>query len=184
MAGKFGPVDIRSICWNTCSAALKDDNSKIVNIRHRTNAVAGLGAVVDAFDVMRREFIATAEEYRAMAKFPISATDMRKYFVQVAAPKQVGDDELKGQGLGMVERIIDQYESGAGRDKAPGTLWSAFQAITAWNTHTRTAKGDATASRAKSVLVGVNASSNALAHRLAIAWMVLGRFPVEVAAAA
>jgi len=178
MSGKFGPVDIRSICWNTCSAALKDADSKIVNIRHRKNAVAGLGAVVDAFDVMRREFVATAEEYRAMARFPISAADMRKYFIQVAAPKQVDNDELTGQGLGMVERIIDQYESGAGREKAAGTLWAAFQAVTAWNTHTRTAKGNAVASRAKSVLIGTNAATNALARRLALAWITAGRFPV------
>jgi phage/plasmid-like protein (TIGR03299 family) len=177
MAGKFGPVDIRSICWNTCSAALKDDKSKIVNIRHAKKAVAGLSAVVDAFDVMRREFLTTAEEYKAMAHFPISAADMRKYFTLIAAPAQFHADELKGKGNGMVEKIIDQYESGAGREKAPGTLWSAFQAITAWNTHTRTVKGDNAAARQQSVLIGTNAKDNAKAREIAMAWMALGRFP-------
>lgn len=121
---KAGFTPIRVVCNNTLSAA-EGHGANLLNIRHTKNVDAALEIVRGTMDLMTRAFRATTEQYRLLAHYGISQTDLRDY---VARVYETPDEKALDRRMEVLQPI---YEGGLGMEAAGhDNLWRAYNAIT------------------------------------------------------
>jgi hypothetical protein len=83
-------------------------------------------------DLANREFEATAEQYRLLARKSINQDDLRKYVNRVLRLKD--SDEVSSRTRSIMEEIIGLAESGRGNElpSIRGTFWAAYNGVTEW----------------------------------------------------
>ena len=134
---------IRTVCWNTLSAAERDadrDYSPVIRVRHSKNVELGLEAIRNIIDIENRTFNASIEQYRAMAnaKLPLENIPL---FVKEALPD--GDASFARWKDGAARKnnafdsTISLAENGAGAalPGVKGTVWGAYNAFTEYVDH-------------------------------------------------
>lgn len=149
--------NVRVVCSNTLGAALRKQkrqgnwknfgtedlaiSNKMIRIRHTPNIQSNLEIVRDAIDVAKRSFNLSLEQYRAMAKTPMTTELFRQYLTQVFAQDlNVGtEQEKKIQDWRNYETLERNFHAGVGMDIAgvQGTVWAGYQAVTEFVTHQR-----------------------------------------------
>jgi phage/plasmid-like protein (TIGR03299 family) len=163
----IGTTNVRVVCANTLATAERDKGaSKLLKVRHTRNVLAGLALARDAMDTATMRFEATADEWRAMARKGVTTKTLKTYVNQVFAPQRVKATQAKAStGLSIYRavpvvdaeweddiasdvaelrsnvfpRIERLFEEGAGAQlsAARGTVWGAYNAVTAYLTHER-----------------------------------------------
>lgn len=123
---RAGLTGVRCVCANTVAAALSSAKSKLVRVRHSSNAPAALDKVRESLNLARREFTATAEGMRQMAVAGCNTSDLKRYVREVFEPK---DDESADR---LCERVVPLFEDGRGAELkgVKGTMWGAYNAVT------------------------------------------------------
>ena len=184
MAVNMGFSHIRTVCMNTAKAAMKemanggaeDDEAKGVSIVHKRYCKEGIMAAAKSLDFARREFIASAEEMRAMARFGVSAKDMERFFRLVSGTKDLDIERSKLHGISRrpLEQMEEALALAPGASVASGTLYSLINAVTYWNTYTRGTRATTADSRTMSLWTNTGRKSNDTAWKLATAWMKNG----------
>lgn len=132
---RAGFTGIRVVCANTVAAAHNAASSKLMRIRHSESAHLALDKVRESLDIGRREFRATAEGMRQMARHGVRVEDLKRYVREVFAPKVTLDteDELTNSALeNICDRVVPLFEAGrgAGLPGVKGTVWGAYNAVT------------------------------------------------------
>lgn len=150
-----GFTPIRVVCANTLHAAQTDGRSKLISLRHTSGLAAGLDAVRETMDVLRGEFQATAEQYRALAtnkaidrrtveayvKSVFRRSDAPAGIVKASDAGANGDDAADGSRV--VPRVLALLDGGLRGDRllpAASTQmswWRAFNAVTEYLDHER-----------------------------------------------
>ena len=132
MAIRAGFTGVRTVCANTLAEAHASDASRLLRIRHTANAVKTLEEVREIMNLADREFTATAEQYKALARKGVSVEDLKNYVRKVFQPKvtlnEIPEEEQSERLLG---KIIPLFEQGRGNDMpgVRGTLWGAYNAV-------------------------------------------------------
>ena len=161
----------RIVCENTLEAAIHNRESKLLRVRHRAGQIAALDDIMRSIDIAKAEFVANCDAYRRLMAHHINPTDLARYVrVVLNVP---GDDVQAWDHVSEVRKrqyneIIDKALRGVGQDFADLTLWSAYNGVTEWLTHSRI---DDPAKRRASLLFGSSHDMNrrALDTALAIA---------------
>jgi phage/plasmid-like protein (TIGR03299 family) len=168
LAVRVGFTPIRVVCNNTLTMAHNSDASRLIRIKHRGDVNANLRAVRDTMDVLRGEFRATAEQYRALASKHIQQRDVRRYVELVLEPTKTFNAEtelyeLSTKAENIVSKILERAIVGASDVEVP-TLWDAYNGVTEWLTWERGRTQD---SRINSLWYGDSAKLNARALEVA-----------------
>ena len=142
LAIRVGFTTVRVVCANTLSAAMNDGDSLLVKIPHRANAGRALEAVRDVMDVARREFAATADQLRYLAKVGCDEESLKRYVREVFCPEKVEDETAAKI---TTAKVVKLFHEGRGMELpgVAGTYWAAFNAITEFTTHKRGKSQDA-----------------------------------------
>lgn len=152
---------IRTVCWNTLSAALssryeQERQKTAIRIRHSASLDEQLTIASHALDFARQQFTQSIAEYRAIAKQQI---DKERFEVYVAKVLQVDDP--------LAIRAFDQIKANflEGRGNQGETLWDAYNGVTEWIDHQR---GRSTATRLESAWFGDGSRLRTRAHEVAL----------------
>lgn len=133
MATRCGFCNIRVVCKNTMAGAHDDPASKLLRVRHTENAVQALDEIRKVMDLGRREFVASTEKMRAMARKGVTPADLKKYVRLVFAPKVTMLDEKEQETKcdRLMGKIIPLFEKGRGNDLpgVQGTAWAMYNAV-------------------------------------------------------
>lgn len=156
MAIRVGYTPIRVVCQNTLSMAIGSQDSRLLRINHTTNADKALAEIRKAMTVANQGFQATAEQYRMLAKYQVSAADLKKY-VQIVF--DLVDEEERKRDSKVESRVISLFEGGRGNDMpgVKGTLWAAYNAATEYMQYEA---GRSVSGRLNSLWFGPNAARN------------------------
>jgi len=181
---KLGTTDVRTVCRNTCRAAIKEGN--LVDVKHTKKVKRAVSLIAAALDTHAREFSATVAELRAMATMGIRESDLTRYFRIVAKGSEKSPDfseDAKGQtaNKNLALQMQESFDSAPGAELAYGTLYGAFQAVTHWASHVRTVKNTVgtigmseAEKRQKQMWLGGNSGTLNYAYALALEWMRSG----------
>ena len=165
LAVRVGFTPIRVVCANTLAVAHRADASKLIRVRHSKSLQANLANVREVMSLANREFEASAEQYRLLARRDINAADLKKYVRRVLG---VDDRAASGPRLdGRVEQVVGLCESGRGNDlpSVKGTYWTAYNGVSEWLGYSR---GRTRQSRIDSLWFGASASLNRHALEVAL----------------
>lgn len=178
-------TNVRVVCANTLAQALqgekvregKEDltwNGKIAKIRHTKSIHGSMDAVRDAIDIQKRAFRYSIEEYRAMSRIDLSVGAFDRYLASVFSKQLDGDRKVTD--LRQYEQLVRNFEGGIGTDikGVGGTLWGAYNSVTEWTSHQRTASDDDqnldnVRDRLNSLWFGSASQVNESAHKVALA---------------
>jgi phage/plasmid-like protein (TIGR03299 family) len=141
-----GYTGIRTVCANTVAAALSAADSKLVKLRHSKSAADALEQLRETMVVADREFVATTDVMKAMARKGVSVESLKKYIRVVFEPKMTLDseEEIEEKMKRTYAKVIPLFEKGRGNDLpgVNGTLWGAYNAVTEYLTWERGRSND------------------------------------------
>src|SRR5208283_4710816 len=83
LAVRVGLTPIRVVCQNTLSMAHGSAASKLIRFKHTKDMHQNLENIRGIINVANREFEATAEQYRLLARKSINQADLKKYVERV-----------------------------------------------------------------------------------------------------
>lgn len=142
LAIRVGFTSVRVVCANTLSVSMSDKDSLLVKINHRAGAKNALDKVRTVLDVSRREFAATADQLRQLARVGCDEASLKRYVREVFEPGSA--DKQDGSKI-IVAKVVDLFQYGRGTDikGVRGTYWGAFNACTELLSHGRGRSADA-----------------------------------------
>jgi phage/plasmid-like protein (TIGR03299 family) len=132
---KFGPTAVRVVCANTYALAIDQQGNKIkdLTIRHSGN----MGEKLDEARAILAESSTHFAEHTAMsqelAKRILTVSEFTQFLdiVRPEIPKNHPDyTERRAQKVADVRAAISSEFGNARQDTAPGSAWSAFNAVT------------------------------------------------------
>lgn len=143
-AARVGWTATRVVCANTLAIAHSSASSKLLKVRHTKNANDALNVVREVMQIAEEEFLATAAQWRQLAKFGVTQKTLKAYVRRVFDPKiteDVTDAEVVESSTcaRVLPDIIRLFEEGAGAnlEGSKGTMWGAMNAVTNYLTHER-----------------------------------------------
>lgn len=169
---RAGFTGIRVVCANTVAAAHTSSRSQLLKVRHSNQAVMALDKIRKSMDLARREFSATAEGMRQMARYGVTVETLKKYVREVFQPKLSlgtvdGVEQTNATLNRLCERVIPLFEAGRGNN-LPGvkdTMWGAYNAVTELLTWERGRSAD---TRLENLWFGPAANLNQRAYDVAV----------------
>ncbi len=164
LAIRVGFTMVRVVCANTLAASMSDGASKLVKINHRAHAPAALKMVQDAMQLATKDFQATTEVLRGLAKIDCNEDLLKRYTREVFGAGNANDDDASKRIVASVLRLAEEGR-GTELQGVRGTMWGAFNAVTEYLTHER-GKSDDT--RVESQWFGDSAMRTERALMLAI----------------
>lgn len=157
LAVRCGFCPVRVVCSNTLAMAHGSDASRLIRIRHTGDVLGNLMAVREVMDLADQEFVATATQYKRLARTSINQADLRKY---IRRSLRVDEDaEPSTRMNNIVETVVGLAEAGRGNDlpSIRGTYWSAYNGVTEYLGYNRGRTPD---NRLNSLWYGDGASLN------------------------
>lgn len=145
MAVSTGFVGNRVVCENTLMMAIQ--TGKLLKVRHTVNAVQALDQIKDVINLANREFVATADQWKALARKGVTESSLRKYVRRVFNPIIVDGEEQDPEkgGERVADNVIKLYEEnkyGTKLGGADGTAWGAYNAVNSYLNHERGRSSD------------------------------------------
>lgn len=161
LATRVGFCPIRVVCWNTLSAGIRDEESKLLRIRHTAGQHIALAQVRDIINLANCTFEATVAQCRQLAACKVSREDIREY---VRVVFELSDDEkISTRSANTLKDIVNLCVNGAGNQGE--TAWDAYNGVTQYLTHNAGRSAD---TRLDSLWFGPNKNRNDRALRLAL----------------
>lgn len=165
---QVGFTPIRVVCANTLAAAHNDARSTLLRIRHTRNVEDTLDAVRDTMAVSQREFQATMEQYKLLARKNVAKGDIEKYVkIVFYKDKDLEKQRTKARYDEMTNTIKRLFETGRGNDlpQVRGTFWALYNATTEYLSYEYGKTQDA---RLSSLWFGENVEKNEMALKVAV----------------
>jgi phage/plasmid-like protein (TIGR03299 family) len=172
------PTNIRVVCNNTLTAALRGSQDKI-KIRHTSNAAQRLSEAAKVLKLMSNNTAVNTENYNQMLNTVISKEEMFNYFGNVfCTPDEIKAlqtgkrpaEVLSSRKQNMLSEVLNFSQRGTGQDIAKKgtdfTMWGAYNAVTGYVTRK---KYPSASDRANSLLFGSAAETIESAGSLALA---------------
>lgn len=101
-----GYTPIRVVCANTLAMAHESAGSKLVKIRHHGTATEALEKIADTMNLVKKNFEATAEQYRFLAAKGCDEATLKKYVNLVFAPRRVERSIAKKAGVASFASLV------------------------------------------------------------------------------
>ncbi len=148
---RAGFTATRCVCWNTVQAAITSSKSKLLKVRHTQNAEDALKNIQETMNIADRNFEATIEQMRDLARMGVTTDTLKDYVTRVFRPKPITDDESEEMTDEQEERcdrivgkILPLFEAGKGNTMpgVKGTMWAAYNAVTEFLTWERGRNAD------------------------------------------
>lgn len=170
-------TNIRVVCNNTLSAALKDATGAI-KIRHTANAAQRMAQAVKILNVINDNTSINSDNYSKMAEKVISRSELMNYLGNVFMTEeeiksmQEGKkfEDLNTRKQNIITEVLTFADNGRGQSQAMKgsnhTMWSAYNAVTGYATRNGYKSASA---RANSMLFGSTATMIKDAGNLALA---------------
>ena len=176
LAIRVGLTPTRVCCANTLSAAHAHKASKLLRVRHTKKAAETLDVVRETMDLVRKEFVATAEQYKVLAKKGVRKEDLEAYVRRVFQPKVVmttpeteaEDDAAHDRLLAPIIRLFEEDPTN-NMPGVKGTVWGMYNAVTSYLSHERGRSAD---NRVNSLWFGDSATVNDRAFDQALQFAV------------
>lgn len=169
MSVSTGFVGERVVCENTLMLALR--KGKLLKVRHTRNAGEALEEIRQVIDLANRQFVTTAEQWKALARKGVTEKSLRAYVRRVFNPVIVDgvekDEVPETGGERVADNIIRLYEEdvyGLQNAGVGGTAWGAYNAINSYLNHERGRTSD---TRVDSLWFGQGANLDRRALRVA-----------------
>jgi phage/plasmid-like protein (TIGR03299 family) len=172
------PTNVRVVCNNTLSAALRNSQDKI-KIRHTSNANYRLSEAAKILKLMSANTAANEDNYNQMANTVISKEQMFNYFGNVfLTPTEIKElqegkrakEVISTRKENILSDVVNFANKGQGQAIAMKgtdfTMWSAYNAVTGFITRK---KYGSPSDRANSMLFGSAAETIQTAGILALA---------------
>jgi phage/plasmid-like protein (TIGR03299 family) len=172
------PTNVRVVCNNTLSAALRNSQDKI-KIRHTSNANYRLSEAAKVLKLMSANTAANEDNYNQMANTVISKEQMFNYFGNVfLTPTEIKElqegkrakEVISTRKENILSDVVNFANKGQGQAIAMKgtdfTMWSAYNAVTGFITRK---KYGSPSDRANSMLFGSAAETIQTAGALALA---------------
>lgn len=156
-------TQVRAVCENTINLALLD--AAFARLRHVDTEVDRLTQIADIITGFIQVAKETSQSYAKLAAKQLTPDEIKQYVEEA-----LNLDYENPVAARRRDRIIELSRNGKGVELAPGTAWSAFNAITEYIDHVRPAEGKAAKTIAQanqSALFGANAKIKVRALRLA-----------------
>lgn len=171
------PTNVRVVCNNTLTAALKGSNGAI-KIRHTSNAAERLQEAAKVLKLITNNTAANEDNYNAMKAQIISKEEMFNYFGNIFltpeeitklqagnSPKEV----ISSRKQNIMSEVLLYSQKGIGQSLATSNgnlnMWHSFNAVTGYMT---AKKYKSTDQRAESLLFGSAADTIQTAGILAL----------------
>lgn len=171
------PTNVRVVCNNTLTAALRGSQDKI-KIRHTVNASVRLTEAAKVLKLISNNTAANEDNYNEMAGNIISPEQMFNYFGNVfCTPQEIKElqtgskakEVLSSRKQNILTDVLNFANRGQGQSiamkGADHTLWSAYNAVTGYVTRK---KYSSASDRANSMLFGSAADTIEAAGVLAL----------------
>lgn len=171
------PTNIRVVCNNTLSAALRESKDKI-KIRHTNNANVRLAEAMRVLKLMSNNTAANEDNYNEMQQKIITPAEMFNYFGNVfCTPDEIKElqsgkkasEALSTRKQNILSDVLYFANKGQGQSMAMQganhTLWSAYNAVTGYITRKKYSSAN---DRANSMLFGSAAATIEEAGSLAL----------------
>ncbi len=137
--GKF--TDVRGVCHNTISAALKDGN-KEYKLSHRS--IFDPAKLHDAMGIAKDGFYAFIKDARKLAAQTIDQQKAREFVQALILAPNVPMEDQSTQSLNKCDQILSLYNGlgmGSAMDSAKGTAWGLVNAVTEYVDHHSPVRG-------------------------------------------
>lgn len=137
---RFTPV--RVVCQNTLSIALRTTASE-VRVQHIGNVKAKMEIAGNLLRAAGVYFDETAGTFREFAKTKMVSAELRGYFAEViTGDRSTNIEELHPVTRNRIAKVEALHETGIGHEikGVRGTLWGAYNAVTEYVDHNRTAE--------------------------------------------
>jgi phage/plasmid-like protein (TIGR03299 family) len=133
IAFRAGLTPVRIYCQNTLMSV---QNSMMgISIRHSATSADKLMMLNESIKIAAKSFDDSIEFYKHLASRTISVEELEIFIKTCLNLKTQDDGELSTNASNKLAKVIDFFESGNGANKASGTLWNAYNAVTEYTTH-------------------------------------------------
>lgn len=135
LAVRLGFTPTRIVCWNTLQAAINDEASKLIRLKHTKRMLATMDVVRETIKLADATFEATAAQYKFLAgKSAANKDDVRRFVLEVLAEGSANADPSKPSTrmANEADGIVTKFLAGTvrGADLAGQTWWGAYNAVT------------------------------------------------------
>lgn len=171
------PTNVRVVCNNTLTAALRGSQDKI-KIRHTINAASRMAEAMKVLKLITDNTAINEDNYNTMLQTVISKEQMFNYFGNVfCTPAEIKElqtgtrakEVLSSRKQNILTDVLNFANRGQGQSMAmrgnDATLWSAYNAVTGYVTRK---KYTSASDRANSMLFGSAAETIEAAGQLAL----------------
>jgi len=168
LSTRCGFTNVRVVCANTLAIAhdRKNTGNQLLRVKHSPNAKDVLLKIQQTMDLANKQFVATMDTYRFLAKSKIvNKNDLKEYVMKVLDITPDDNDTLSTRQANRVQQIVDLTYNGTGAEISQGTWWNAYNAVTEYLSHSAGRNED---NRYSSLWFGTGADQNRRALELAI----------------
>ena len=173
-AAHVGFTPTRVVCANTLAAALDDEYSRILRVFHTKDIQENVKEIAGIVDLANRNFVASIEQYQALANRGMDTLKLKAFVRMVFFPKLDGrknKDVKKVEeeaAVSVYEKVVPLFEHGRGNDMkgVAGTWWAGLNAVGEYLAYERGRSVDA---RVSSLWFGEGSNLNRRALKTAVA---------------
>ena len=141
-AVKVGYTPIRVVCNNTLTCAETSQTSQLIRVYHKTNVSQTLQDLRETMDLVNKQFIATEEKYKELAKKQVSTADLDKYVKRVFSkkkledmyntPSEYTDEQVEKFRKKLMEHVEEVFEKELVHNR-----WTMYNAVNHYLNHGR-----------------------------------------------
>jgi phage/plasmid-like protein (TIGR03299 family) len=133
-AVRVGYTPIRVVCNNTLKLATENKQSQLIRVRHTYQVQNNLTTIGETMDIVNKQFITTAEQYKWLANRDIVKSDLEKYVKQVFSTKSLEslleDEEVDNKGTKILAYVENRMDI---EDKH--NWWTAYNSVQHYMQH-------------------------------------------------
>ena len=165
------PTPVRVVCNNTLAVAL-EGNKESFKLRHVASETAKIDQMTKMITRIIEQLVHSTKAFGKLAARHMTPDELFLYVSQVLNIDNVDASQVQPVSARRRETIIDLAAHGKGVQFAPGTAWTAYNAVTEYTDHVRPAEAHnpRTITQAnQSAVFGSNAKLKSKALNLALA---------------
>lgn len=163
---RLGLTPIRVVCNNTLTMAYHSSESKLIRLRHSSQVQQNLEDMKAIIDLANKDFSATVDQYKLLAKKDINQADLRKY-VRILVQGNKDAEKPWTEVPTRTQNIVKQIEKNMDSPLNKGVA-SWWKAMNAFNEYLNYEQGRNLSNRLNSLWFGTGEADNRKALELAL----------------
>lgn len=154
-AVRVGLTPQRIVCSNTLSMAHGNRDSQLIRVRHGKSVKQNIENIRETIDLVRKEFAATAEQYRKIAVRGINPQDLERFVKKAFDVENTAKEDISTRTANMMDQVFQRFNQEL--PIAGNTVWNAYNAVNYFLNHDYGRSRD---SRLDSLYFGTNGTKD------------------------